>query len=1084
MDLQNHRSSFKKEKKKLFQDQNFEESKQNDVTFNLNGLQLNSQTRRDEINSLIDNGNELLSQGSPSLNQIIQTSQLSRTNIQSEKFKTLGVEKNEFQDSINESDKEIPTVSQVQNTAQRSLRTRSSNHLKSIFLSENNKKHLQRSKQNLKMVLGLRGSQTEEKKLINFVLLKQIHQKMTYFFQNFTSTGRIKFLNNEKHQQIRKAINDNGDYIQPKNKDKVVFLIRCFINFLSCFQVFKRFFQNRSCFIIVPNSLFNMLSLVFFCSFNYLFFFLLSIIIIYQGYLTYEKMIAHFIITTWILDILVQLNTQIYKKTNLISDREKIISQYIKNRAIYDMIPLASIFLSTYTFEKAYIQKCLQVLSFLKLKNVLKDTNNMQKQLCMSVKNYYIIQLLNLIFKISALSHTVACVWYLIGQIELHLLKEETTWYDESIGSDGIWWKLYLQSMYWSLTLMITGSNEAKTTAQMFYTSFIMLFTAIIFGYMLNTTGIILSQLNQRDEEKRKDLNILNDFMRQNKISKGLQGRVNLDLEYQYLHNLKKDQEQKQEVISKISPHLQRLLKLEQTKSALEKFNFLNKNFSKETIQDLSLEFNEEFYSPNQIVFTDKQANNLSLILILQGSLQICQTIDKQTQPIQFLKEGDVIGQINFFTGLQFEYSVKSVDFTKVIKLDREKFLEIIQKREKDYEKFCYIRDKQQFYMQYNIVQVKCTFCHQYTHQTTECNLVHMDRQSSVFVAKFQQNFCQSRLKYVRKQINQNSYMIRIAVQQSVSKYMFEEKKALKINTFIQKKNNFPSNDSDEYESENSIRMFSTFQILSSQQSSEEENEQSAVTAQKVKNSRYFQSNKIIQLNQNSLKKQKSQEITSLKDIGAQQAPPINLIQLEIMNKYQDQVNKRGSIFKTKNKKHRNSIQVIDFNKKNNNQDAENFSKRHSFLYQNAIMNNNTYYNQNDDSQQVKSKQRITQDFSLTPSNSIQKQGIQQLQNTSRLANSKKRDKKSDYENHFRSAQKRKTSILQKPMSMMQILEEEKNQKLFIFDFDLYKNWMVYFPQGNLVNILNKYNKRLRKKTKHLTFYDKKKDKVEKKQVE
>ncbi|KAL4507963.1 hypothetical protein ABPG72_021336 [Tetrahymena utriculariae] len=1034
------------------------------------------------MNSLIDHANELVSQGSPSLNQFLQTSQISKTQIQSEKFKSLIVEKNEIQDSVNESDKELPIVSQVQNAVQRS---RSSNHLKSIFLSGNNRKHLQTSKQNFKVIVGLRGSQVQEKKFINFVLLKHIYQKMTYFLNNFTSTGRIKFLNNEKHLQIRKAINDNGDYIQPKNKNKVIILIRCFLNYLSCFQVFKKFCSNSSCFIIVPNSLFNMLSLIFFCSCNFLLFFLLSIIIIYQGYLKYEKMIVYFIITIWILDILVQLNTQIYKKTNLISDREKIIFQYIKNRAIYDMIPLASIFLSIYTFDRVYIKKFLQILSFLKLKNVLKDTNNMQKQLCMSVKNYYIIQLLNLIFKISSLSHFVACFWYLIGKVELHILEKETTWYDESIGSDGVWWKLYLQSMYWSLTLMLTGSNEAKTTAQMFYTSFIMLFTAIIFGYMLNTTGIILSQLNQRDEEKRKDLNILNDFMRQHKISKGLQGRVNLDLEYQYLNNLKRDQEQKEEVISKISPHLQKLLKIEQTKQALEKFSFLSKNFSKETVQDLSLEFNEEFYSPNQVVFQDKQVKNLSMILILQGSLQICQQIEKQTLPVQFLKEGDAIGQINFFTGLEFQYCVKSVNFTKVIKIDREKFLEIIQKREKDYEKYCYIRDQQQFYMLYNTVQVRCAFCHQYTHLTTQCNLVHMDKQGSVFVAKFQQNFQQVRSKYVRKQIDQNSYMIRLAVQKSVNKYMFEEKKAQRINTFVQKKNNILSNDSNEYESENSICMFSTFQILSSQQSSdEEENQQSVVMAQKVKNSRYFYSNKIIQLNQHGRKRKKSQEITSLRDISEQQTHPANQIQLDIVNKYYDQVKKRGSIFQTqKDHKHRNSVQVIDFNKNNYQHEIDSVSKRFSVQFQ-----NNNYYNQNNESPQVKSKQRITQEISMTPSNSIQKQenqvGFQQLNNTSKLTNSKKRDKKIDQENQLSITQKRKTSILQKPMSMIQVLEEEKIQPLFIFDFDLQKKWQVYFPQGNLHNILNKCNKRMRKKTKYHTISDKKKDKTEKKQTD
>lgn len=196
-----------------------------------------------------------------------------------------------------------------------------------------------------------------------------------------------------------------------------------------------------------------------------------------------------------------------------------IILLYLRDRAIFDMIPL----ISTVSMpSQIYIHKIMQGITFIKLNNIFRDVNLMQKYLCMTVKNYYIVQLFNLIVKLFILGHIIACMWYLIGQLELNLLNAETTWYDVSLGADYVWWKLYLESMYWALTLMTTGSNVGTSIVQLFFTTFIMLFTTIIFGYMLNTTGTILSQLNQQDENKRIDLNIINDYMRANKISKTL----------------------------------------------------------------------------------------------------------------------------------------------------------------------------------------------------------------------------------------------------------------------------------------------------------------------------------------------------------------------------------------------------------------------------------------------------------------------------------------------------------------------------------------------------------------------------------
>lgn len=111
----------------------------------------------------------------------------------------------------------------------------------------------------------------------------------------------------------------------------------------------------------------------------------------------------------------------------------------------------------------------------------------------MSIKNFPLIELMNLCIEILVFGHIVACAYYLIGQFELNILEYETTWYDEGLGKDYTWWKLYLESIYWSLTLLTTGSNVAFSLMQMLFTTTAMLGTTIMFGYMLNVTGSIIS---------------------------------------------------------------------------------------------------------------------------------------------------------------------------------------------------------------------------------------------------------------------------------------------------------------------------------------------------------------------------------------------------------------------------------------------------------------------------------------------------------------------------------------------------------------------------------------------------------------
>jgi 2-polyprenyl-3-methyl-5-hydroxy-6-metoxy-1,4-benzoquinol methylase len=46
------------------------------------------------------------------------------------------------------------------------------------------------------------------------------------------------------------------------------------------------------------------------------------------------------------------------------------------------------------------------------------------------------------------------------------------------------------------------------------------------------------------------------------------------------------------------------------------------------------------------------------------------------------------LGEYSFFTGDCYKYSARSINLSKIIIIDRKKFLEIIKKNTADYEKF------------------------------------------------------------------------------------------------------------------------------------------------------------------------------------------------------------------------------------------------------------------------------------------------------------------------------------------------------------------------------------------------------------
>ncbi|EAR97090.2 cyclic nucleotide-binding domain protein (macronuclear) [Tetrahymena thermophila SB210] len=742
----------------------FLKNKNMDDSFDLNNM-INK--REDTILSEQISNHEQIERYRTHSKIFITDSQKKRTSFEISSFKSRVQEKNNeisiFDSPINITDQNKPSQIIFQ-----SNQTQQQNYLVNDSLNKVKKEHacLNKSNFNEKQSALIKTlAQNQQANNIGFIM--KIRKKILHFYQTKTPSGRRNYL---KDIKVRQYINDLSDIWTDTNKN-------CLLGY---FDQFVQFFQNKNCKLVKLIPLFNpqhpvcFFFNVLFCFLNIFFYTFFSCVVVFQFEISYQDQIFTTVSIFWIVEIIKKLNTSIYLNVNLVKDRYIILGFYLKNQAIYDLL---AFFLVLSSQDSRLINIILKVISFLKLKNILKEASEIEKQLCIAIENYYYIQIAKLILKTCLIGHIIAIMWYLVGQIELNYLDNERTWYESSIGKDGDWWKLYLQAYYWALTLMATGSNIAETPLQIFFTSFIMPLTTIIFGYLIGMIGVILSEIGEEEENKRKDINIINKYMRIRNISKNIQRVVNLDLEYYYQKNFKKIQEENQQVLTKISCHLNEKLKTDYFGRIFSKIGFLNQNFGQETIEKLSLCCQEEYFLPNQIIFNENDNEDLSLIYVVEGEVELSRQVSSEERASKILRvvqQDCVFGELSFFTGNQRNAQAKATTFTTILKISRQQFIDIVKGNDKEFQQLCLIKDNILQYNDFRLLQIKCRICQSFKHFESDCPIIHFDRDNTNNRIRTFEKFKQNRTQVVRKLVKTKNIR-QVALQQKAEySYLFQ----------------------------------------------------------------------------------------------------------------------------------------------------------------------------------------------------------------------------------------------------------------------------------------------------------------------
>ncbi|KAL4489967.1 hypothetical protein ABPG72_010866 [Tetrahymena utriculariae] len=262
----------------------------------------------------------------------------------------------------------------------------------------------------------------------------------------------------------------------------------------------------------------------------------------------------------------------------------------------------------------------------------------------------------------------------------------------------------------------------------------LMMTCCLVFGFAINQIGYIFQDVYLKEKSIFQKRNIISNYMQKKEINQKVQQQVFEYLEYTWREEIDEHQQEANIILNQLSGNLKQSIQLESNKLILKQNRILKDNFDKQILQEIIPYIQEQNCTPGEVVI-DNQIGNTELYLyfVQQGQLeqfrneQNSEKINSQQNILSIKKivQGDNFGQKSFFTGVKENLSVRSLNFSTLLKIKRSDFVRILKQYQSDYEKFCMIKDKIIFSGFYAQLNEQCSSCKERTHTEILCPILH-----------------------------------------------------------------------------------------------------------------------------------------------------------------------------------------------------------------------------------------------------------------------------------------------------------------------------------------------------------------------
>ncbi|EWS76068.1 cation channel family protein (macronuclear) [Tetrahymena thermophila SB210] len=398
------------------------------------------------------------------------------------------------------------------------------------------------------------------------------------------------------------------------------------------------------------------------------------------------------------------------------------------------------------------------ILIFLKMNGMSPKQKRFYYVFTLKDSQKHIIKLINQLISVITVAHIAAIGWYFIGIQEI-VNNYPTNWLDKLGISSQLYYEKYIYSIYWSITTMTTvgyGDIAATNYIEALFIAINMILFSCVFAYSINNIGFILQEIEKSSKQLNDNITTIQRYLNRKNVNVSLKSRVRHYLSFLAQEQKDRDKEQEDQIISILSNKLRDEITIEINSRILSNYHIFSSNFSQTTLKKLVFRMKEVLVSPNEIIFSDEQYDDLSIYFIQNGIIEIYQqSAIKQGQVtvIQTLSDNQLFGEISFFSGLSRKASARSVNLSTLYKISREDFIDVLNENDEDYQRFKMMQEQLIFQNELSILYTECYTCKQSGHLAKSCPRTHQQFDKQFTILKNSISFFQEREDKERCQI-------------------------------------------------------------------------------------------------------------------------------------------------------------------------------------------------------------------------------------------------------------------------------------------------------------------------------------------